>query len=174
VLFSRVRSEAFCGRGGRERRWCRDVHHVCVQSRGSSVRRFRHEEEESQEAEGHEDGEEVEGPLPPDVLGDHADEDWSQECAAEDGRVHDRHAGTTLVHKVEIADDGVGERFEGGEGDALEDSRPKQGGVVFVVVSGTTPCRSDGHEQRSEQKDMSLAPDSCRRDEDDGADYAAC
>lgn len=147
------------------------AHCVDVEALVALVGGLRAEEEEEGQHGGREDGDEVESPLVADVCGDFPDEDRREECAAEEGEVAQCHSETSLVHEVEIAHAGVDQRFEGGESNALEYTRPQERFVRSAVAAA--PCAGEDDGDGAEEVDVSLSPYARRRYEEEACETDA-
>lgn len=65
---------------------------VCIEMGRSPEGGLRDEEDDERQADASENGDEVERPWPPNRVGDLADQDGREECAAEDSEVGQSHA----------------------------------------------------------------------------------
>ncbi|KAK5161534.1 hypothetical protein LTR16_012306, partial [Cryomyces antarcticus] len=134
-------------------------------------RRLGHEQHHHGQQGPSEDGDHVEGPLPADRVCDLAHQHRREERATEKGKVAQRHPLAALVDEIQISNAGIDQCFKGCQGDALEDARPQQTGVV--ATAGAAPRAADDQHDGAEEIQMALAPDAGGRHEDEAGDADA-
>ena len=71
------------------------------------------------------------------------------------------------MHKVQVTDTGIDQRFKGRHGDALKDACPEQ---APIGLAGSSPDASEQQHQTAEDIQMTLAPNACGGDDEGAGD----
>lgn len=140
--------------------------HVCVERGVPAVRRLRAEKEDSRKHDGAENRLEVKGPPPADTVSDLADDNGCEEGATKHSQVRERHARATLMDEVQVTNGGVNEGFKRSATNALNDASSQKRVVAGADSAG--PSGGCDEDACSNDKEMALAPDTCRGHEEDG------
>lgn len=104
----------------------------------------------------HEDGDEVECPLPAQDTGNLSNNDWREESSSKQRQISQSHTLAALVNKIQISYGYVDQGFEWRQSNSLKYPRSHEG--VEVLVACATPCRANDDEDASEEIEMSLSP----------------
>lgn len=99
-------------------------------------------------------------------MGDLANDDGREECAAKHGQVRQRHPASALVDEVQVTDGSVHQGLVRRAPDALDDPGPEEAVVILLVADIAAPgARGDQHDH-AENKGVPLAPDAARGHEE--------
>lgn len=122
------------------------------------------EDHKRKEASG-ENGDEVEGPLPAELVGHDSDNDRREERSSEQTEIAECHAQATFVDKVELSDTDVNQGFERRQTDSLEESCCYE--RIIALATCSSPYRGEDNDDGSQQVEMALAPNSSTGDEEE-------
>lgn len=132
--------------------------HVRVEAGVPLIRRLGAEEHERRQAQGAEDGDQVERPPPLQLMGDLAHDDGREEGPAKHRQVRERHSAAALVDEVQVAHGGIDQSLVRGTADALDDAGPEKAGVVLLVAHDAAPGARGDQDDHAEDKGMPFAP----------------